>query len=364
MILAKNISQNQQFGLLTAVSKVKISGKTYIVCRCRCGVESTYLPDPLRVGKRRRCNACISHSVKFGKKVKDLTGQRYGKLSVIQQDLAYVGPGAAWLCRCDCGNMLSVSQQRFSAKNKTHCGCIGQDYSIRKQRVSAISSETIKSIVADRNGSIISVSDRGKLSLMCSKSHTWNTTIQVLSKGHWCAKCANTASRSKTLEDMKHLASSLGGQALCTEDPPSMVRQYGWICKKGHEFMMKPISVKKGRWCPRCKFKRENQIRDLVEELTGEKFPQKGPRWLTNPSTGGRLKFDAYCEKLKIAVEYNGEFHYREPPFKGASLKSIKYRDSVKKRLAKANGVKLIIVPYTIKNIREFLHNRLRQTLS
>ena len=359
MILAKNILQNQQFGLLIAISKVKTDGKTYIVCRCECGNESNYLPDPLRAGKRKRCDECISFSVKFNRKIKDLTGERYGKLSVVKLDTSYTGKGSSWICRCECGNVLSVKQQRFSAKNKAHCGCVPQNYAARKRRISSIPLDAIRSIVASRGGTIVALGDLGKISVKCSQQHVWNTTIQTLNKGHWCAKCANLASRSKSLEYIKSLALSLGGQSLCDEDPPSMVKPYKWTCKNGHEFTMTATSIRKGRWCPRCKFKRENLIRSLVEELTGEKFPQKGPKWLTNPKTNGRLKFDAYCEKLKIAVEYNGEFHYKDPPYKGSSLKSIKERDRIKKKLAKKNGVRLIIVPYTVKDLKTFLSKRL-----
>lgn len=360
MILAKNISQNQQFGLLTAVSRVKVDGKTHISCKCVCGDESSYLPDPLRIGKRKRCDKCISASVKFNRKIKDLTGKRYGKLLVLGLDHSYSGRGTSWVCACDCGKTVTVNRLRFSANSKTHCGCVPQNYASRRKRTSAISMDSIRSFIASKDGVIVTIGDLGKIAVRCAQLHEWNTTIQSLNKGHWCSKCANLASRSKTLEFLKNLALNLGGQSLCDEDPPSMVKPYKWICKKGHEFTMTPTLIRKGRWCPKCRFKRENQIREIAESLTGEKFPQKGPKWLTNPKTKGRLRFDAYCEKLQLAIEYNGEFHYREPPYRGASLKSIKERDRIKKKLAKKHGVRLIVVPYTVKNLRTFLSKRIK----
>lgn len=40
-------------------------------------------------------------------KFMDLTGQRYGKLTVLQRDENH-GRFVHWICRCDCGTVKSI----------------------------------------------------------------------------------------------------------------------------------------------------------------------------------------------------------------------------------------------------------------
>ena len=53
--------------------------------------------------------------------VKDLAGQRFGKLTVIRRDgLKYP---VKWVARCDCGNVVSVYRSRLRAGIRS-CGCM------------------------------------------------------------------------------------------------------------------------------------------------------------------------------------------------------------------------------------------------
>ena len=51
---------------------------------------------------------------------------------------------------------------------------------------------------------------------------------------------------------------------------------------------------------------RENVMRDALKELLGETFVKIRPAFLLNPSTKRRLELDAYNEKLRLAVEFDG----------------------------------------------------------
>jgi len=66
-------------------------------------------------------------------KAKDLTGQRFGKLTVLSlAEPVYTKagkPARRWNCRCDCGNELVVLQSSLTSKNGTRsCGCSRSDY--------------------------------------------------------------------------------------------------------------------------------------------------------------------------------------------------------------------------------------------
>lgn len=82
-------------------------------------------------------------------KLIDMTGQRFGRLTVLKRDEDYVhetldpymGPKtvriAKYICRCDCGNTVSVMHCNLISGASTSCGCKRREHMrelARKQR--------------------------------------------------------------------------------------------------------------------------------------------------------------------------------------------------------------------------------------
>ena len=147
----------------------------------------------------------------------------------------------------------------------------------------------------------------------------------------------------------------------------------GTYSKPGHYFV--PISgARKVRGSPvRRKgppreSKGEAECRRVLQSLFKKPFPSQRPDFLRNPVTGGNfnLELDCYNPNLRLAVEYNGIQHYKYTPYFHRSkdhFMNQKYRDDMKRRMCKENGILLIEVPYTIKleMIKEFLVRELRK---
>ena len=62
------------------------------------------------------------------RKQRDLTGQRFGKLTVLEPDPnPYIYPSGItapkWICKCDCGNIVSARESLLLSGNTTSCGC-------------------------------------------------------------------------------------------------------------------------------------------------------------------------------------------------------------------------------------------------
>ena len=91
-------------------------------CICPyCGKEFESLYSRLTSGHIKSCG-CQS------KKLKDLTGVRFGKLTVINK--AYMKDGqAVWHCRCDCGNYTDVKGQSLREGLTRSCGCLSINFS-------------------------------------------------------------------------------------------------------------------------------------------------------------------------------------------------------------------------------------------
>lgn len=54
---------------------------------------------------------------------KDISGQRFGRLTVLQQTCVK-NSHAVWLCLCDCGNKKEISGHRLRNKTTCSCGCL------------------------------------------------------------------------------------------------------------------------------------------------------------------------------------------------------------------------------------------------
>ena len=65
-------------------------------------------------------------------KFKDLTGMKFGRLTVVQRVEDHIMPSgekrSRWLCECDCGNKVTVIGKSLTKKNGTEsCGCLQID---------------------------------------------------------------------------------------------------------------------------------------------------------------------------------------------------------------------------------------------
>lgn len=58
------------------------------------------------------------------KVTKDLTGKRFGQLTVLRQDTAAESRYSYWICRCDCGNTKSIRGSSLTSGKQISCGCI------------------------------------------------------------------------------------------------------------------------------------------------------------------------------------------------------------------------------------------------
>ena len=59
--------------------------------------------------------------------LKDLTGERYGRLTVIKRVKNDKPYGSKWLCKCDCGNEIIVLSNNLRRGNTQSCGCLKQE---------------------------------------------------------------------------------------------------------------------------------------------------------------------------------------------------------------------------------------------
>lgn len=134
----------------------------YWICKCDCGnlvsMNSSNLRTYLRDGKNASCPNCRKTPLE------DLTGQRFGKLVVIEHDDSYLatqenGWKHKWICLCDCGNKTSVFSGNLKRLHTTSCGC--QNRSIGEANIEKILQEN--KINYKREYTFEDLSDKKKL---------------------------------------------------------------------------------------------------------------------------------------------------------------------------------------------------------
>ncbi|APD22414.1 hypothetical protein ACLVNK_04335 [Streptococcus pneumoniae] len=115
-----------EFGWLTVIEFFDSkNGRKRYKCQCRCGKKVIKVGKYLRQGKTTSCG-CVRFKKFKGinsRTYKDLTGQTFGKLTVIRIN-DFEGSRARFLCRCECGNTTVVRSSNLQNGGTKSCGCL------------------------------------------------------------------------------------------------------------------------------------------------------------------------------------------------------------------------------------------------
>ena len=125
--MAKNMSKDitgQRFGKLTAIKWTGEYRGTNRVWLCKCDCGEYREVD---------INTLPQNGVKSSKKCvkypyKDLKNQRFGKLIALEPTDKRADNKVVWKCKCDCGNICYVSSTHLSNGDTKSCGCLGKSY--------------------------------------------------------------------------------------------------------------------------------------------------------------------------------------------------------------------------------------------
>ena len=111
------------FGRLTIVEAWSEGKGTRCKCKCTCGNEVETKYAYLSNRHKQSCG-CLQQESRENSQIKDLTGKRFGRLMVLRIDKDNrVAGRLKWICKCDCGTVLSVLGNNLTKGNTTSCGC-------------------------------------------------------------------------------------------------------------------------------------------------------------------------------------------------------------------------------------------------
>ena len=124
----KNLS-GLSFNNLTVLYKVNTdereTSNTLWKCVCICGNETTLRANQIVNGFVKSCG-CLKIQNTKNALIKDLKGQRFGKLLVIRQKCS-TNKGVIWECVCGCGSKVDVLGTRLINGVTKSCGCLQKE---------------------------------------------------------------------------------------------------------------------------------------------------------------------------------------------------------------------------------------------
>ena len=286
-------------------------------------------------------------------KLIDLTGQRFGKLLVLERDFNYPKKGTYWKCKCDCGNIISARKDQLT-RTKNPKRCFGCDIKRRS------SEAHLKDEVGNRYGKLTvlyRVEDlrKGEARWHCkcdcgnecdvSGSHLRNGTVQscgckkyeshngIDETGHRYGKLLVLYRSEKTdgTHIFWHCRCDCGNEC----DVNGTYLRQGVSSNCGCERSVGEWKINKILKDNNINFKREFTFPDLLGD------------------NGGRLRFDFGVldenNQIQYLIEYDGIQHFKPNCFgqKDYYFLLLKKYDKIKEEYCKKNNIRLIRIPYT-----------------
>lgn len=185
--------------------------------------------------------------------------------------------------------------------------------------------------------------------IICPKHGVFEQTPYKHKTQNGCPKCGFLKvcdSRKSTIEELISKFIEIHGNKYDYSKITSYINEKTLvpiICPEHGEFLQSSTKHLQGQGCPRCnESKLERKIALLLEKENIEFETQKKFKWL------GRQRLDFYLPQYTIAIECQGEQHFKPVKYFGGVEKLAIYqqRDETKKLLCQQNKVKLIYINY------------------
>lgn len=225
-------------------------------------------------------------------KLIDLTGQKFGRLTVLYKDMSRkTNCGSYWICQCDCGNIKSVRSSSLRNGDIQSCGC----YRAEQVMKSKIQNGTVDNLVGQRFG-LLTVLEKDVVK------------TKETGRVYWICQC-----------DCGNIK-SISGHNLKLKDEN---RTISCGCKH------KPLG--------------ELEILDLLNNNQIDYIEQY--RFIDMSTKSYDFAIIKNNSVVRL-IEFDGEQHYKEVPKWRTTLEIVQKRDQEKNEYAKSHNIPLVRIPY------------------
>lgn len=365
----------QKIGKLTVIEKTvnpNVKNKrTYWKCKCECGNESIVDTTSLSTRRIKQCWECAHYETNLHKR-KDYTGERFGKLVVLQMkypDRLHKNDRTQVICQCECGNTVIREIEKVTQSLKDgyipSCGCH------RKERAQELAID----VIGKKYGKLVPlyyVNQGRRLKAMCQCDCGKTKLVakaDLLSGTTKSCGCLHREIVGK-VNQVDHTGQiSEYGVRIIKQSFQNKRGVWVWDCECGlcgGHFYEIPARVLNGhiRHCPQCTSRSSTE--DYIESILKEhSVKYKREKRFPDCRNIYPLPFDfAILDKdksIKCLLEYDGQQHYKPISFFGGEEAFIirKNNDLIKDKYCKDNNIPLIRLPYylSVEEIKKTIMN-------
>lgn len=118
----------RRFGRLTVLARAENNSSRQLRwhTKCDCGQIHLSNGNALRRGTTVSCG-CYHREQTSKKALKDITGQRFGRVVVLFRDGKTNDRTAKWQVQCDCGQQFTVEGKALRTGHTKSCGCLSRE---------------------------------------------------------------------------------------------------------------------------------------------------------------------------------------------------------------------------------------------
>lgn len=308
-------------------------------------------------------------------KKKDLTGQKFGLLTVIglneertqeSRDRRKRGEITKswiyWDCVCECGNTTVVTTQKLEQGHTISCGCFRLKYDW-------------DNIIGKKFGKWTVLKEVTNKIYLCrcecgtTREVDGYNLVRGLSNDCGCSRLEKLEERN----EVDLLGKRFHKLTVIEKGEVNCFNKRTWKCKCdcGGIVYYTTGDLLSDKICScGCSNSRYGKLLyDIVNSLGFECKREKFE--YIDKENNITCRFDLYIPQLNLAIEYDGEPHYKPIDFAGRgkewaenNLKEVQERDARKNKYCQDNNINLLRIPYWEKdNIESIIKNKIQELL-
>ena len=278
----------RHFGMLTVMYRsddyIQPSGQHKVMwhCKCECGRECDVRSNDLKSGNTSSCG-CLQQFSRGKAQFQDLTGNRYGRLTVLYRLPNHITPSGQqqrmWKCVCDCGNEINVYATQLK-NGLSSCGCIQKEKKIEELRKREIARMKAREEKLQEKKKEVKLQIQNKKKLQ----------KKAVNERYKKEKLLKDSLENKFPDIAKEWDYSKNGGMTPKDVFSGSGKKVWWICSLGHSYCA-AISNRTGKGkngCPYCSIPAKRVLKGFND--LASKYPELANEW--HPTKNQPLKPD------------------------------------------------------------------------
>lgn len=289
----------------------------------------------------------------------DMTGQKIGKLTVLERDTSKTGQAAYWICKCNCGNIVSVRGSNLRDKNHPtqSCGCLSK----QKKQIDTTS------LLNKRFGRLLVIKRDLSVEIGHGKESRWickcdcGNIVSILGKSLTSGRTKSCGCLRKELVIQKNtldLTNKKFGKVTAIKNTGQLNNHHSYLwecqCDCGKIFLASAEKLQSGCvsscGCSIPSSKGEIKIEQILKQANLPYIKEYTFSDCRDPKTHYLLRFDFAIlnedNSINRLIEFDGIQHFKENNFFKGSLQERQQKDKFKNQYCKEHNLNLIRIPY------------------